>query len=300
MLAPSLNSAPGCLPSSIERKSMYYKSILVHVDQSRHAAQRIRLAAEIAIAEEAHLVGTAMTGISRFMVDQGMVEMNGVIVAAQLKVLHQQADAALTTFETLAKQCGVLSFESRVVDDEPEGGLALQARYCDLVVVSQPDPDEAGFGLYSDLPGYVMLNCARPVLMIPYAGRFERIGQHVLIAWDGSQQATRAITGAIGMLKRAASVAIVVFNSTKAGRNHGAEPGADIALYLSRHGIRVDVLQDETDIDIGNALLSLAADRRTDLLVMGGYGHSRFREVLLGGVTMKILDTMTLPVLMAH
>jgi nucleotide-binding universal stress UspA family protein len=146
-----------------------------------------------------------------------------------------------------------------------------------------------------------MLNCARPVLIVPYAGRFPHVGSNVLIAWDGSMEATRAVTNAIPLLKRAKNVSVVLFNPSSAPPDvHGEQPGADIALYLARHDIKIEVMQQHTEFDVGNALLSLAADMRADLLVMGGYGHTRFREVLLGGVTMTMLNTMTIPVLMSH
>jgi nucleotide-binding universal stress UspA family protein len=279
---------------------MSYKTILVHVDQSEHAATRIKIAAEIAMAENAHLVGVAMTGISRFLYQESAMDISGTIVAAQLDAMNDNAQQALTTFDTIASAMGVLSYEKRLVNDEPEGGLALQARYCDLVVVGQNDPDESFPSIVSDLPEYVMLNCARPVLIVPYVGEFPHLGQNALVAWDGSMEATRAVTNAIPLLKRAKNVAVVLFNPGKRSEVHGEQPGADIALYLARHDIKIEVLHEHTDIDIGNALLSLAADRQTDLIVMGGYGHTRFREVLLGGVTTTVLKTMTAPVLMSH
>ena len=101
-------------------------------------------------------------------------------------------------------------------------------------------------------------------------------------------------------MKLASNVSVVLFNPSSRAKVHGEQPGADIALYLARHQIKIEVVRQHTDIDVGNALLSLAADMGTDLLVMGGYGNSRFREVLLGGVTMTILKTMTIPVLMSH
>jgi nucleotide-binding universal stress UspA family protein len=91
-----------------------------------------------------------------------------------------------------------------------------------------------------------------------------------------------------------------VFNAERQVNVHGEQPGADLALYLARHGVKVDVLQETTEQDSGNALLSLAADVNADLLVMGCYVHSRFREVLLGGATRTVLESMTLPVLMSH
>ena len=279
---------------------MSYKTILVHVDRSKHAADRIRIAAEIAIAENAHLVGSAMNGISRFLFQDSEFDVSRPVIASQIALLNNQANEALAQFDAIAAQMGVLSYEKRLVDDEPETGIALQARYADLVVVSQPDSDEPGFSMQSDFPEYVMLNSARPVLIVPFAGIFQQIGKNILVAWDGSQEATRAVTNAIPLLRRAAVVNVVVFNPHARPDVHGAQPGADIALYLARQGIKVEVSREITDIDIGNAILSRTADLNSDLIVMGGYGHTRFREVLLGGVTMTMLQSMTVPVLMSH
>ncbi|OWY30537.1 universal stress protein [Herbaspirillum robiniae] len=274
---------------------MSYKSILVHVDQSRHAAQRIRIAAEIARAQHAHLIGSAMTGISSFIQMEG-----AAFVATHIDGFRDRALAALEVFDGISRSVGVLSYEKRFIDDDVEGGLALQARYADLVVLSQSDLDEPDSSFIVDLPEYVMLNAPRPVLVVPSAGDFSEVGKNALIAWDGSMEATRAVTAALPLLRAADNVTVAIFNADRRQGTHGEQPGADIALYLARHGVKVEVAQERTHIDIGNALLSLAADRGSDLLVMGGYGHTRFREVLLGGVTLTVLKTMTLPVLMAH
>jgi len=274
---------------------MSYKTILVHVDQSRHAAGRIKLAAEIAIAEDAHLVGVAVTGISRFIYPDGMVFVTSVVDTLRLR-----AERDLDQFEEIVKRMGVNSYERRVSEDDAAGALALQARYSDLVVVSQTDLNERDGSEISNLPEYVMLNASRPVLTVPYAGKFENIGRNVLVAWDGTREATHAVTNALPVLKRANNVTIVLFNAAAQFGVHGEQPGADIALYLARHGVKINVIEEKTELDIGNALLSLAADQGADLLVMGGYGHSRFREMLLGGVTSTILNTMTIPVLMSH
>ncbi|MES2069271.1 MAG: universal stress protein [Pseudomonadota bacterium] len=279
---------------------MSYKTILVHADLSRHAKQRIKIAADLAISENAHLIGAAMTGISRFVCKDGKLDPAYAMVSAHIEELKVRASQALSEFEAIASQMGVLSFEARLVNDEPEGGLALQARYCDLAVLGQTDPDEASPGLVSDLPEYVMLNCARPVLLIPHSGQIERLGNKVLVAWDGSIEASRAIANALPLLQRAKNVTVAVFNATAHSEVHGAQPGADIALYLARHGIKVEVVQKHIDFDIGSGLRLLAADTRSDLIVMGGYGHTRFREVLLGGVTLTMLRSMTIPVLMSH
>ena len=279
---------------------MSYKTILVHVDQSRHAPARIKLAAQLALADNAHLIGAAMSGISRFVYQNSAIGYGAPIVVTDLDFLTERANSALAEFDAIASSIGVLSYEKRLIDDEPDGGLALQARYCDLVVVGQTDPDEPTVSLISDLPEYLMLHCARPVLIVPHAGQFDRIGNHPLVAWDGSMEATRAITNAIPLLKRANNVSLVLFNPGKQYQVHGEQPGVDIALYLARHGIEVTVVERGTEIDVGNALLSLAADLGSDLIVMGGYGHTRFREVLLGGATVTILKAMTVPILMSH
>ncbi len=279
---------------------MSYKTILVHVDESRRAAERIKIAARIAIAENAHLVGAAMTGISRYLFQNGVLEQNNPNLQVHLQVLQQRANEALAQFEPAVQRLGVNSYEKRMVDDEASGGISLAARYSDLVVIGQTDPDQPLPSAMSDFPEYVVMNAGRPVLIVPYAGTFDTIAEHVLIAWDASMEATRAVTASIPLLRRAKAVDVVVFNPSSRPDAHGEQPGADIALYLARHAIKVEVSQHRTDLDIGNTLLSMATDLSADMIVMGGYGHSRFREVMLGGVTRTILDSMTVPVLMSH
>ena len=278
---------------------MSYKTILVHADQSRHADERVRVAARLALVQGAHLVGTAMTGISRYLYQDSSIDLTRTVVAMHMDALYQRASESLARFEAVATAAGAPTCERRLVDDDPEGGLALQARYADLVVVSQADPGDASSRLIPRLPEYVMLNSARPVLVVPYAGSFDQVGDNVLVAWDAGIEATRAVTSAIPLLKRARRVTIAVFNPNPFDA-HGEQPGADIALYLARHGVNIEVSLQQTGIDVGNAMLSMAADRQSDLIVMGGYGHARFREMLLGGATATLLRTMTVPVLMSH
>lgn len=279
---------------------MSYKTILVHVDQSKHAPSRIRIAAEIAAKENAHLIGAAMTGFSRFLHKGFGLDMSATVIASHINLLRQRAEEALAQFDSIAAKIGVQSYERRLLDDDEYGGLCLQARYCDLVVLGQTDMDDAAARILSDLPEYVTLNGGRPVLIVPHAGGFDAVGDSALVAWDGSKEATRAVTDAIPLLRRARKVAVVLFNPSSGPDAHGEQPGADIALFLARHEIKVEVMQQASSIDIGNALLSLAADLGSNLLVMGGYGHTRFREVLLGGVTRTVLETMTVPALMSH
>ncbi|AVR96459.1 universal stress protein [Pseudoduganella armeniaca] len=276
---------------------MTYRTILVHADLAPAAQHRVELACTVALDMGAHLIGVATTGISRFL-QPGAAGMSGGAIAEQLEALRDDARRALDGFDAVARRAGVPSVERQLCSDDTAGGLALQARYCDLAVLSQTDPD-APAAAATSLPAYVMLHAARPVLVVPYLGRFHDFGRHALVAWDGGIEATRAVAAALPLLRRAALVTVAVFNASH-GADHGDQPGADLALYLSRHGIAVTVAPLSIGRDIGEELLSTAADVGAGLLVMGGYGHARLRELLLGGVTETVLRRMTLPVLMMH
>jgi nucleotide-binding universal stress UspA family protein len=275
---------------------MSYKTILVHVDTSPRAPARIALAARIAAEQGAHLLGVAMTGVPRYIFYGSNVDITRSVLDAQLQVLVDAANDALARFDTIAAGFPGVSFERRVVDDDDGPGLAAQSRYADLVVLSQSDPNVPLTRIGPDLPAFVMLHSGCPVLVTPFAGAPAAAGTHALVAWDESMQASRTVARAVPLLRRAHKVSLVVFNA-------GAEQrlaGADIALYLARHGVNVEVLREETEYEIGFALLELAAKLGADMLVMGGYGHARFREVVLGGVTHTMLSNMTIPVVMSH
>ena len=279
---------------------MNCKTLLVHVDTSTHAAKRIDLAAQLAITQDAHLIGTAMTGISRIVFQDNPIRPPDPVLLHHVDTLREHARQALQQFENRAYLAGVTSVESRLIDDDPAAGMGIQTRYADLAVIGQFDPEDPVPGLMSDFPASVLMQSAHPVLIVPFAIQNIKPLSRVLIAWDASMTATRAVTGALPLLKTASMIDVVVFNASPQDEAHGEVPGSDLALYLARHGVAVNVICRRTDIDIGNALLSLCADQGSDLLVMGGYGHTRFREILLGGVTRTVLESMTLPVLMAH
>lgn len=279
---------------------MSYKTILVHVDDARNAQTRIELAAKLAMAEQAHLIGTAVTGVSRFLYETVATDASDPNVSPYLDTLRQRAKQTLIPFEDIAKRCGVVSTENRLTDDDALNGLSVHARYSDLIVLGQYDPDGNAPSSYANLPEYIVMNSGCPVLIVPYAGTFNSIGERALIAWNGDVEATKAVRSAIPLLRRAKIVEVVVFNPESQADAYGDQPGADLALFLARHNIKVDVMQEKTDADVGDALLSLAANLNSDLLIMGCYGHSRFREMLLGGATRTVLSSMTVPVLMSH
>jgi nucleotide-binding universal stress UspA family protein len=275
---------------------MSYKTILVHVDQSPRATARIGLAARLAAEHGGHLVGVAMTGISRHIFYGSNVDIARSVIEPQLKRLTGEADAALEQFEAIAAGVAGVSFEKRLVDDDEAPGLASQALYADLVVVSQSDPNAPVVRIAPDLPSYLMLHSACPVLVVPFAGAPPVCGADPIIAWNESVPASRAVANAVPLLQRARRVSLAMFNAGAAPR----PAGADIALFLARHGINIEVMSKETEFEVAYALLELAREIGADVLVMGGYGHARFREVILGGATQAILTSMTLPVLISH
>lgn len=279
---------------------MPYKSILVHVDDSHRALERIRIAAELALAENAHLVGATATGLSRFVYREGTV-LDDPRLASHLDVLREEVSRALPIFESTVQRVGVPSFETRIADDEAADAMVLLSRYSDLVVIGQPDPNQLLLGAKRDFPGYVVLNTGRPVLIVPHTGHFEHVGTRVLIAWNGSVEAARAIANAMPFLKRADMVRLVILDPASLAHLHGEELGAEMVCHLERHEIKAAVIVQDTALrDVGPVLLRHAMDHQADLLVLGAYGHSRFREAVLGGVTHTILDKMTVPVLMSH
>jgi nucleotide-binding universal stress UspA family protein len=279
-----------------------YKTILVHVAESARSAQRVDVAARLATLCDAHLVGAAMSGLpADFFPNPALAALDATVPALLFPIeeLRAQADRALDLFERQADQAGVRSFERRRIDDEAGTGISMHAHYADLVVLSQAALDEFSPRLRSDFPEYVVLNGARPVLVLPAAGVNGELGTRVTVAWNGSGNAVRAVTAAIPMLQRAKEVSLVVFNAATEGELHGGDPGADIGTYLARHGIRAEITAAHTS-DAGEALLSFAADKGSDLIVMGAYGRSRFREIVLGGASRTALRSSPIALWMAH
>jgi len=273
---------------------MEYKTILVHVDDTRHAPVRIALAAQLALRHDAHLAGVALTGVSRFYYREGSADLARTVLAPHMDQLYRKAERDLDDFKQIALDAGVGSHERRLVDDEAGAGLALAGRYADMLVLGQTEPGAPALP-GGDLAAHVLLACPRPLLVVPYIQRETAPGSRVLVAWNGSAEAVRALVAALPLLRRADSVTVAGFGAPD-------EPAADPQLlpYLARHGIAAQLVAESPRLDSGEPLLSLAADCGADLLVMGGYGRARLSELLLGGVTRSVLQSMTIPVLMTH
>lgn len=273
---------------------MPYKTILVHVDGSAHAAARVGLASQLALRFDAHLTGVALTGVSRLFYQEGSADLLRTALAPYMDERYRKNEGDLEHFTRLATQAGVRSHEARLVDDENGAGLVLGARHADLLVLGQAEPG-APAPPGGDLIPYVMLGCPRPLLAVPAIQVGTSVGRRVLLAWNGSVEAVRAINAALPLLRQADSVMVAMF-----GAPAGADGDPGLAAWLGRHGIALHFVSESGHLDTGERLLSLLADEGADLLVMGGYGRSRLSELVLGGVTRSVLQAMTVPVLLAH
>ncbi|MEN3275720.1 MAG: hypothetical protein V7631_1510 [Massilia sp.] len=280
---------------------MRFKTILVHADLSRHAPARIRLAAAICAEHRAHLIGAAMTGIGRAVFPNGYNVRPGTLLSSYVDPLRQNAQRALDRFGEIARQRGV-SHETRLVCDQAPDGLALLARFADLVVVSQDDPDESlGYApSAARMPDYVVANAARPVLVVPRTGQGAGCPRRILLCWNGSREASAAMAGAIPLLQHATHVSLVFMSATFLAEAACEAELADALAFLARHAVHAELTLRDPLGDTGRAILALAAEQGSDLVVMGCFGRSRFQELLLGGASRTVLQEAALPVLMAR
>ena len=276
---------------------MPYKTILVHVDNGKRSAVRLDIACRLAKLSDAHLIGLhALTVVK--LPSYAMVEGGVQVREFHERMLSESAVAAEAMFKQAVKATGVEKVEWRKSRRDAVESVPIHGRYADVLVIGQPNETDAS-GVEPDFAERLLLSAGRPALVIPYAGDFPAVGTRVLVAWNASREATRALTDAIPILREAKQVDVIAFNPKDAP--HGEVPGADIGLYLARHGIKVSISQQTAeDVDVGNQLLSRAADLDSDLIVMGAYGQPRMKELILGGATRTILKSMTVPVLMSH
>lgn len=274
------------------------KDLVVNLTVGTDHDPAAQFAISIGSTFQAHVTGIA------FAYDPSITPtiMDGVTagwIEAQRAENLTSAQEAASRFEASTKRAGA-SAEYRIVESTLGGAanrFARIAREFDLSVVSQTAPDTA-------LPEDLLIEAAlfesgRPIVVVPYTQKEGIRLRHVLVCWDHSRNAARAVADALPLLVRSEKVEVITV--TSGGSKDGDEPGAGIAEHLVRHGINVELKRlIAADMDVANAVLSYAADCGADFIVMGGYGHSRLREFILGGATRGMLQSMTVPVLMAH
>jgi len=278
---------------------MALKDILVHVDHAEISERQLNAAFTVAEANGAHVIGVHAKAMP-FVPDLAAPAVVGEFMEIQEKYASEAAQKAEALFNARASKSSVPS-EWRTVSGDPVEQLALHGRYVDLVVVGQQNPDVTDVPVLRDVPDRLILSIGRPVLVVPYTGDFSAIGKNVLVSWDASRLATRAVNDALPLLEGSDQVNVLAINPGKGIGGHGEIPCADICLHLARHGVNAEAHSvSASDVDVGDLILSRAADFGADLIVMGAYGHRRLRELALGGATRHILNHMTVPVFMSH
>ena len=278
---------------------MGIKTILTFCDTSPQTEVRLKIATELASGFGAHLIGTFVRG--QIVVPAYMEAGVGVdLIMLQEKRLDELQSKGKALFDKVTGPSG-LNCEWRATRGDIYEQATMHARYADLIVTGQYDPKLRDPDVVSDLAEMIALQAGRPVLVVPYIGVKQPVGQHILVAWNASREATRAVKDSLPFLKAAKQVTVLAIDPRGGAEGHGEQPGADIAGYLARHGVKVTASQTASDkVDPADVLLSRAADLNVDLIVMGAYGHSRLREMVLGGATRKVMQSMTVPVLVSH
>lgn len=286
---------------------MGLRDLVVVLDGSARDEMKLAVALGLARRHDAHLTG--LCALEMLLPADVSFALGGYPDLWALpefsKQIESQARAKAALIEATFREA--LRRDGASGDWEFEAGPLIAAvshrvHAADLVVFGQADPDnpppEAARTLLED----VLMTAGRPLLIIPYAGRFDTVGDTTLVGWTPTRECARAVHDALLLLPAAAKVTVL---TVETGRSPGAEralPTAEIANHLARHGL--DVSAARTVVSDGlspaDALLDYASDIGADLLVVGGYGHSRTREVIMGGVTRDLLRHMTLPVLMSH
>jgi len=270
--------------------------LAVHLDHGSQCQVGLDLAVVLAQRCEAHLTGVYVDSVP-MAPELLAMSASPVLMDTIVEEETERAQKARRRFDDSLNASGVRSSFRRA------GGprfvaLSTHARYADLMVISQDDESPAVGGGFAD---YVVMDCGRPVLIVPYIGAPAPLDGTVVVAWNGSRESARAVNDALPLLLMAQQVDVLVIDPDDTPLYDAALPGADLCEHLARHGLKVEAKVNRgAGGSAGDQLLSHVADVSANLVVMGAYGHSRLREMVLGGVTRHMLQHMTVPVLMSH
>jgi len=276
-----------------------YKDILVHIPTERPMRAVIDGSISLAAGLNAHVDAVAVGYVAS---TAAYVMEGGAAVAAVFEMERERAveraEAALAVFRSEAGHADIscTCHPLGAIPGDAAGSLGEMARLHDLSIVLQPDPEQVTFD--NEVPREILFQAGGPVLFLPYTFRGTFKAKRIGICWDGSRVAARALRDAATFLARAEEIAIIAINEADAAPGASA---SNLARHLGRRGLSPRTISlSAPRADIQPTILSLAADENLDLLVMGGYGHSRLQERFLGGVTRAMLEAMTIPTLMSH
>lgn len=275
------------------------KDLVVFLDQHPGHGQRLAFAVSLAKRWQAHLIATFVTQPlalhphAAFAVGTGLSDM----------LADYQVDAATALTQARAefeRLTDLRSFTSewRVSDNEPGEALMLHARHASLAILGPPAQQGSAMTMLS-LSERMIFASGRPCLLVPNEWSPERLGNRIVVGWNGSREATRAIADAMPLLNAAETVHMVVVPDARTQTLFGEDPGADMAAHLARQGVPVLLEQCNGD-DAGAVLLDRCAATDADLLVVGAMGRPRISEFILGGATRTVLDRVNVPVLLSR
>jgi nucleotide-binding universal stress UspA family protein len=278
---------------------MGLNDIVVYVDSSEATKARVGFAVALAKEHGAHLIGIAFAPtalLPLYGADVGFADMSEVMAS-----VRTQGANALRAFEARANADGV-SVEAELMQgmsEEFPHDFAHAARHVDLAILGQPRDGDPLIGQYA-LVERCLFASGRPVIIVPALTDKPSLEGTIVAAWDGSAEAARAINDALTFLKPASRVVLVV--GVMSGQDDEQAPQTDdMMAHLKRHGVTAEALRVKAgEGDIGRLLLSTAKSLDADLMVMGAFHHSRWREFILGGVTLTVLEEATIPLFMAH
>lgn len=271
------------------------KRIAVHVDGGSRDGPVLRLALALAARHGAELEAV-FARIPPFIPASVDGILTPQIVEAQQSIYVQRAENAKKAIAEASKGAGVQP--QLTVRDGPALEVMIQrARFADLAVIGQPAPEESDAVTDFDLPAELVMELGRPVLIVPNKGDYAGVGKRVIVARAGTRESRRAATDGLALLDPASAVTVLMVNP----KNGTATNEADMKAWYARHGVNVDVrVVRSTEKEVGAVLRATAAELSADLVVMGAYGRSRLRELILGGATHSMLKHTTVPVLMSH
>ena len=276
-----------------------FRNILVHIPSERPMRQVIDIAIALTLARQTHLdavaIGYESMSAVGMVVEGGSAAVAAVMDGEEQRAL-ERADTAISVFEVEARLAKI-TYGTRtlaMIPAEAAETVGRLARLYDLTVVLQPEPSNASYD--NTIPQGVLFNSGGPMLVVPYIQKGPLAAHHVGIAWDGSRLAARALRDALPFLTGAKAVTVIAVNESV-----GDASSDQVVSHLARRGIAARVQRLTADrSNVHGSILSIAADSNIGLLVMGGYGHSRLQERILGGVTRVMFESMTVPVLMSH
>ncbi len=280
---------------------MACKTILIHIPTPERVGLLLDAAIPLARKHGAHLIGLHVTPQPHVYV-AAAAEMSAAVLVAQSEYYAEQADLIARAFEDRTKNEDLVC-EWRQIDSNgyPVADVInAQTASADLVILGQTLLD-GDWESRSDLPSRVIMEGGRPVLIVPRDGVTADIGNYITIAWDGGREAARATFDALPLLQHASQVKVLSLDQEALQGRTAFTPSDAITLNLVRHGISAEAAHYPSGGGgIGETLLSYAAEFGSDLMVMGCYGHTRFREFIFGGATRHVLQHSTIPVLMSH